>query len=243
MTGSSRDKEGNTVRKQTLSSQIERQIQQNFQERKYQIGDRLPSDRELASTLKVSRPMVREALRALEAKGFVEVRLGVHGGRFLTAITPDTMRETVRYQIATGQVSHKDVMEMRLLIEPAITGMAARRYTEENAGRLLGALQELERGFRKSDLFIHEQERNLHSVIADMSGNPLGSVIMGMLVGVGIEKHRDIPMTLEMQESILREHKAIVDAIMARDEERAMQASREHIMSIFDIHSSGGMDK
>jgi DNA-binding FadR family transcriptional regulator len=108
-------------------------------------GQRLPTERDLAGTLGVSRTTIREAVSRLAATGYVEVRRGRHGGAFVIAeLGPDT-DEMVRRTLVRDWDRFEQLFDFRVLVEPMIAATAARRRTPEDIDRIAAAL-ELPRG-------------------------------------------------------------------------------------------------
>ena len=103
-------------------------------------GQRLPSEPDLALQLGVSRPMLREALKALEVSGYLEVRRGYRGGRFVSASKGDEFDAITSAPLSTLNVDLCHLMDVRLAIEPMAARLAAQ--AREGAG-LGGALRQL----------------------------------------------------------------------------------------------------
>ena len=94
-----------------------------------QPGDKLPSERDLAEMLKVSRPTIREAMIALEVSGLIEVRTG--SGIYVRA-HPDPSLDLVR----DDGIGPFDILELRLMVEPDAAALAAERMTDAQIIRL-----------------------------------------------------------------------------------------------------------
>lgn len=134
-----------------------------------EVGQRLPSEPELAGQLGVSRPMLREALKALEVSGYLEVRRGYGGGRFVTAPEPEEFHAITDTSLSTMHVESRHVMDVRLAIEP----MAARLAAEaRDAVDLVRAVRRLglagTRPARMVDAVVQ-----FHLALMESSGNPV----------------------------------------------------------------------
>src|SRR5919202_5955391 len=99
-------------------------------------GERLPPERELASQFGVSRVTVRDALRALEATGLVEIRVGARGGAFVSAPTGSYVRQAMSDLMVMSVVSPEDVVEARLVVELGTVTLACARATDDDLERL-----------------------------------------------------------------------------------------------------------
>src|SRR5437667_5601093 len=93
-------------------------------------GDRLPSERELGRRFGASRVAVREALRALEHRGMLEVRQGSCGGHFVRELDAGVMARDFRTLLRLGRVTAAQLTEARLIIEPEMARLAAERATD-----------------------------------------------------------------------------------------------------------------
>ena len=132
-------------------------------------GQRLPSEPDLAHQLGVSRPMLREALKALEVSGYLEVRRGYRGGRFVATPKPEEFHAITAAPLSTMDVEPHHVMDVRLAIEPMAARLAARAF---DAGDLGAALQKLAaagaRPGRAVDALVQ-----FHLALVEASANPV----------------------------------------------------------------------
>src|SRR5438552_8839163 len=99
-------------------------------------GSRLPPERELAEQFGVSRVAVRDALRALEAMGLIEVRVGARGGAFVTVPSGSVVGQTMSDMMMMQAISPEDVVEARLIVELGTVTLASARATEDDLARL-----------------------------------------------------------------------------------------------------------
>src|SRR5918911_2130991 len=111
------------------SSSIADQIRQAIVTGQLKEGPRLPPERELAEQFGVSRVTVRDALRALEAMGLIEVRVGARGGAFVTAPTGSVVAQTMSDMMLMSAVTPEDVVEARLVVELGTVTLACVRAT------------------------------------------------------------------------------------------------------------------
>ncbi|HEX5643320.1 MAG TPA: FCD domain-containing protein [Thermoleophilia bacterium] len=130
-------------------------------------GERLPSERELAETLRVGRDSIRQAIRTLNDEGLVETRLGRSGGTVVLdrPVQPKRLSEEIL-------ASHREIRasyEFRLAIEPAAASMAARRATTEDVARITAIADEQAWSFRSW----RSIDSRFHAAVAEASGNGL----------------------------------------------------------------------
>jgi len=196
-------------------------------------GARLPSERDLATTLAVSRPSLREALIALELGGFVEVRHG--SGVYLRAVP----RATLPLQEAGP--GPFELLSARRLIEPELAALAARAATDAGIDAIMAAAAAMER--QHEDKAASEQaDRNFHLAIGRATGN---SALFGVLEHLWNQRGRlwhTLEQQFETQElrsATLNDHRRIVQAIATRDAAGARSAMRAHLERVTRTLSRG----
>lgn len=192
-------------------------------------GSYLPSERDLAAQMGVSRPSVREALIALEVMGMVIVRVG--DGVQVCAPQP---AQTVE---AAGENSPLEQLQARILLEGEIAALAAQRVTLEQGTELERALADMAAVIADRTRFL-EADRRFHAAVAAASGNQTLSDLLAYLW-----KQRSLPVYRAFEEHftgaaeqavVLNEHRMIVKAILARDPDAARAAMRRHIERVRD---------
>lgn len=184
-------------------------------------GSKLPPERELAEVLRVSRTTLRDACAQLQEAGFLSVRLGRYGGRYVADVLPSS---------GTGRVSAdavEDLLTLRAIIEPAAARLAAERglTTDEVAD-----LQATELQVRTADLERYRPlDSRLHLLIAELSGSPsVAQVVADARDRVNLLLDQ-IPLLSTNLEHSSAQHDAIVAAVVAGDGDAAEQAARDHL--------------
>jgi GntR family transcriptional repressor for pyruvate dehydrogenase complex len=198
-------------------------------------GDRLPSERELAETFGVSRPSVREALRALELFGVVSARrgTGADSGSTIVADTSLGLISALGFHAKLSQISLNDLIDLRELLEGHAIRSAALRKPRDTA-----ALRTLAKAMHDADSrSFHTLDTGFHCEIARLSGNALLPVLMEALRAViGREMERafnEIDGWEETQRRLVREHNKLIDLIEAGDPENAQRAVIDHISGFY----------
>lgn len=207
-----------------LYQQIADQVRQLIQNSPYPPGSRLPAERELAQTLGVSRPSLREALIALEIDGTIEIRMG-SGIYVLTAVKPAQTNRSL------GE-SPMELMQARAVIESAVIVQATVAMTTETLSELRGILDamrhEIDVGRKPM-----EQDRQFHLAIAERAGN---TVLAEMVANLFDERHS--PMsdrirgrfeTPETWMQALAEHETILACLEAKNPLGAQAAMHQHL--------------
>ena len=231
------------VRQQKLYEQVEEQIRESIRNNEFVLGDKLPSDRELADLFQTSRPVVREAIRSLEAKGIISVRPGVRGGAFIVPMTIEPLVETISHMLFLGQITNEDILNTWLLLEPPLAAQAAMNCTGEAALKLKEDLETLQQGFSDMEAGEFRGEKplphgadNLHRFIAELSGNHMALLLMDTLMRVVGEKTCTVDFTEEEKQAFMQQHRDIVNAVVSGSPEEARKASEAHIRAVYAIH-------
>ena len=186
----------------------------------YVPNQQLPTERDLATMLAVSRSSVREALQQLTASGYLEVRRGRKGGYFVLADWGPTSAERVRRHLIDNWAEFEQIFDARTLIEPLIARTAALRHTPADAEAIKTALQAY------LDAPDHDASRRadsgLHLAIATATQNPI-------LVGISFDLRTKISLNLgaepysdEVRRIAIRQHQDLVAAVT---ESRASDAA------------------
>ncbi len=193
-------------------------------------GQRLPTERDLAADLGLSRSSMREAIRALTVMGVLEARHGA--GIYVTRLEPGDLLETfgVVAEISRGAtLTH--LVQVRKILEPAAAATAAARIDEEGLSRLRAEMAAMERGTTSEEIVEHDLE--FHRIITEAAGNPVLGAILGGLnnrtfrarVWRGYREDDVFPRTFE-------EHDRIYRALAERDPDGARVAAAVHIGAV-----------
>ncbi len=209
------------------------QIQGAILDGKLKVGEKLPPERELGEMLGTSRGTLREALRILEQKGLIEIRLGVNGGAVVRAATSDHMSESLALLIQSQEVSLEELSEFREGVEGIVTGLAAQRVTNADIKKLISlrekAAKYYKQGVKSWDDFVGVDEQ-LHMMLARISGNLLYRFI---LETVHDNIHRYYDKYLKVSDRELEVNYKdlcdIIEAVIERRPEEAAEFARAHV--------------
>jgi GntR family transcriptional repressor for pyruvate dehydrogenase complex len=208
--------------------QVSRQLRKSILGGEYQAGQRLPNERELAETFGTSRIIVREAIWDLKKSGLVEVKRGARGGAFVQEMKHEAATSVMRDLASLGKVRPAHIIEVRLLIEPAVAALAAERATEKD---LLEMRQYLETVPRKqTDEYVRWQI-GFHRMVARASQNPL----FAMQVNIFLDFSEDMILNLRRKDRLYHDtttHPAILEKIARRDVDGAQRLFYDHLLEI-----------
>lgn len=209
-----------------LFQKVAEQISALIDEGQYPPGTRLPGERELAEKLDVSRVTVREAEIALQAVGKLEIKTG--SGVYVCD-TPTISDE------ALPQASAFEVTEARLLVESEAAALAAHNITAEGIERLAKLLEQMGNGTEDA---ANQADEAFHLTIAEASNN----AAMVHTVRSLWRMREELPAVKATYEAVCvhdadsrtAEHRAVFDALKARDPAGARAAMREHFSRLID---------
>ncbi len=201
-------------------------------------GERLPSERELARQLQVSRPTVREAINQLVVMNLVEHRHGQ--GTFVRSLDP--MSENPMAAFMEGEdVTLEHILEVRLGLECTAAALAAMRADDRDMIHLKNSLEAMKDDIAAGGIG-HEPDISFHMAIAYATRNPVHVKVMRSLydflfygIRMNLQKLYEEPGNLP---KIVEQHTAIYDAIRHRDSEEALNAMRRHIGFVLDFFRS-----
>jgi len=221
------------ARQNRIFQDVVEQIQEAIIDGHLKVGDRLPAERELKEMLQTSRSTLREALRVLEQKGLIEIKLGMGGGAVVKAVSPDLVTESLDLLIRSHQVSLRHIAEFRERVEGDVVTLATERMTaadREDLQRLLDDAREcVDRGNDAVPDFL-TADKNLHLFFARMTGNPIYISIL-KTIHENIRRYYD--EFLIMEEPVMRENmkdlEDVAAAMVKGDAGKAGDIARTHV--------------
>ena len=213
------------VSNRKLYIQIADQIREQILAGAVEAGQQLPSERDLALSLNVSRPTVREALIALEVAGFIEVRVGV--GAFV--------RDQSKGGAALPDQDHSpiEIMRVRRMLEPDAAALASQNISAEGKTRLALSIDRMAAD-KAQNVWSTDSDRMMHMTIADASGNSVLREMLDLLWNsrsevVDARFHEHLAAMAGVREHIFSDHSKVVDAIVAGHADAARNAMAAHL--------------
>lgn len=194
------------------------------------LGDELPSERELASLLSVSRETVRGAIQTLAARGILEVSQGART-RVISA-NIDTLKIGVTSPSTINSYDLESVHKARLLVERAIVAQAAERIDDETLRRLEASLA-IQKKTMKDPVHFLICDREFHLAIYRSSGNPLLADFVIDLYTFMLDHRRVAVSQPGAIQKSYQDHLAIFEALRARDSGAVVGAFGRHIDRIY----------
>ncbi|MCX7786325.1 MAG: FadR family transcriptional regulator [Spirochaetes bacterium] len=225
------------LRTERLSERVSEVLKSLIHEEGFKPGDKFYSENQLIARLKVSRSSIREAVRILEATGWVTVQ---HGKGIFIARQPLHGFEAFKQWLKNNKKDILENFEVRLLIDPKAAYYAALRGSEQDLILLTHLCEEYS---AKASTATVEQmiklDEQFHASIAKATKNRTLSVLMKTMTTVLFEgwiSSLHIPGRIQ---STIEEHRRVLEAILKRDPQGAEQAMRDHLTrALQDIQSS-----
>jgi GntR family transcriptional regulator, transcriptional repressor for pyruvate dehydrogenase complex len=217
------------VTRPRLYEQVMTQLREHVEAAGLKAGDRLPSERELAERLQVSRASVKQAIVVLEVQGLVEIRHG--GGMFLRTDnpTPEPVSTLVERRRRLP-----DVLEAREALETKLAELAAHRRTDADLREIDAALEEMRTQVEGGGLG-EDGDRRFHAAVTAAAHNELLAEFMRGIADQVAESRHESLQQLNRPAQSLTQHSKIAAAIRAKDPSGATAAMREHLATVSHV--------
>lgn len=217
------------IKNSKIYENIVEQIKKMVMQGRLKTGDRLPSERELAENLKVSRTSVREALRILESIGLIDCRSGE--GNFIKDVNIDSLANSVVLGIPFQKGTSLELFEARKIIEPGIVRLAAERVTDEDILNMESIL-ERQKSLVEEGKSICDIDDEFHRSIAEASRNKMVVKIINTLIELEAETNESSMKIKERPRQSLKSHANIVKYLKTGEKEKARKAMLTHLTTV-----------
>ncbi|MGI6449300.1 MAG: FadR/GntR family transcriptional regulator [Desulfitobacteriia bacterium] len=222
------------IKTKKIYEEIVEQIKQLVIEGQIKPGDKLPSERHLVESFKVSRASIREALSALEMMGLLEVRTGE--GAYIRQPQNDSMAVSLTWALTMEKGSVLELLEVRRMIEVQAVGYAAERATAEELAELESTLNTMKANLFNTGLKGEKADHAFHYKIAKVTHNRIIIRLMDTisdhlqhLIRVSRAKLYEGKYTPEI---LYEEHLRIYLALKDRDAKEARKQMRHHLQGV-----------
>jgi len=219
------------IRRNKVYEEVAKQIERLIL-KKLQPGDKLPSERELAEMLQVSRSSIRDAIRGLELMGLVEPRQGA--GTIVREVSAESLVNPFANALKHRQELVGELLDFRKMLEPPLAARAATHATPDEISEMEEILQRQEATLSRGEASITE-DAEFHYSVALASGNSVVLKVLDILMDLLREtRERSLQLKGRPQKS-LAGHRRILAAIKRHDGEAAKAAMRRHIEDVEEI--------
>ena len=221
------------VKQKRIFHEVADQIEEAVVSGLLKPGEKLPAERELVGRFDISRRTLREALRIVEQKGLIEIKIGSRGGAFVKDLTTAPISESLALLIRSKKISLRELAEFRVDIESLVAAKAARQATKEDIDSLKDLLVEGEtilaskrfnwKAFMKVD-------QRLHRALARIARNSIYEFIL-KTIHENINRYYEsyLPKDKEIWKQSFLEMRPLVKAVEDGDAKKAFILAQEHI--------------
>jgi GntR family transcriptional repressor for pyruvate dehydrogenase complex len=216
-------------REPSLAARVTQELLDSIVEGRLRSGQPLPSERDLSEQFGVSRTVIREAVRGLEAKGVVEVRSG--RGLQVASVTSAQVSETfdlfVRGQQIKDYVQPADISEVRQMLELRILELACERATEEDLAEIEKAFASIETATNNEEAA--EADSNFHLAIAQATHNLLLVTLLESVNATISTVRKESLQRPGRKAEAQKQHRKVLEQLLARNTAGAVAAMTHHI--------------
>jgi GntR family transcriptional repressor for pyruvate dehydrogenase complex len=197
--------------------------------RSLRVGDKLPSERQLCEIIGVSRPILREALKALQVMNIIDIRQGA--GAYVKSLEPEDVVEHLDIVFHLDSSLYRDLYEARRVLESAIAGMAAVNISDEEIAAIEENLRRAAAGMDDERLFL-KHDLELHEMIMKAAGNRVIPVFMQSINRLSMLLREKSNAQPSIRQNTIRDHELIIRALKSRNPEEAARAMEQHIANV-----------
>lgn len=215
------------VKQNRIAVEIVTQLKAAILSGRFMPGERLPTERELTAQFKVSRVVVREAVRELEIKGLVKILQGPAGGAYVTDLSFDHLHGAFLDLFLYNKLSVAELIRTRILIECEITRLAAAQVDPSFTDRLRQALD-----VEQTDTLSHAEYVSnrlmVHHILAEMAGNRLLQAVATALFHLTSE----VILEVKPPKKVIhrpKEHAEVIGAVLEGRPDAAAAAMQRHL--------------
>ena len=211
-----------------LFEEVARQIGEQMQLGELTPGEKLPNERDLASSFSVSRHVVREALRSLESLGQIELRKGAAGGAFVARGEAQPFTRIMRGMVEVGGVDLAQLTEARLAIESAVIAVACVSAKDAQFAALDDHIDLAERETLAGNSAIKTRINvQFHILVAELTGNPILIMMMKSLMNILTDFIAEVGSVMGVD--VIKSRRRFMKHLRARDATRAVREMEQHL--------------
>ncbi len=214
------------IGRSTLPEEVANRLLALIRAQELRPGAKLPAERNLAQMMDVSRPVVREALRALALMRVVDIRPG--DGTYITSLEPQQLIAHLDFVFSRDSVALEQLLEARRVVEAGNARLAASRVSDTELAAIEGLVASLAASIDEPDRF-SELDIDLHGAVCTAAGNFLLSQFMSIVDALGKVSRERTGGLRRVREAALRDHRRILAALRAHDPEAAARAMLGHL--------------
>ncbi len=209
-----------------ITELVVERVKELLEEGELKAGSRLPPERELAEMLKISRPSLRTALKALSVMGIINARPGA--GTYISDSGREIFHQPMQFHVLIHNSGSAELFEARRIVETGLAELAAERASAADLKALSAEIEAMHRTTGEPEKFL-EHDVRFHQAIARAAGNKVMSGVMDTLAQMLYHaRHQMIAEASDLAEAI-EWHAGIYEAIRAGDARRARELMFDHL--------------
>jgi DNA-binding FadR family transcriptional regulator len=213
--------------KTSISKQIAEQLRHAIVQGRFQTGERLPTEDELAKRYGVSRATVREALKRLAAQNLIRSRRGPAGGNFVTQPTHEELAESLSgaatLLVGLGSMSIDEIIEARRVLQGGCLKLAVEKATDEQIAQLALSLERQSEPSLSDEAFC-QADVDFHRALVDASGNGMIRFVMYAIIEALVPITNMVLSYVKERGEIISLHQQLLRALQQKSAKETDQA-------------------
>ncbi|MDR1575518.1 MAG: FadR family transcriptional regulator [Treponema sp.] len=197
--------------------------------RSLQMGDKLPPERQLCEIIGVSRPILREALKALQVMNIIDIRQGA--GAYVKTLEPEDVIEHLDIVFHMDSSLYRDLYEARRVLEAAIAEIAAANISDAEIEAIEENIRQAAAHIDDEQLFL-KRDLELHEMIMKAAGNRVMPVFMQSINKLSLLIRKQSNARPFIRQNTIKDHETIIKALKKRDPAKTARAMEQHIANV-----------
>jgi GntR family transcriptional regulator, transcriptional repressor for pyruvate dehydrogenase complex len=223
------------LRTEKFSQEVASQIKESIFDGTYILGDRLPSESEMAGMFGVSNVTVRQAIRVLENSGILFTKQGVDGGIFVAEADTMSVSSYLSDMLKLKRVAQRDLTMARLIFEPDIASLVSRVWRGEDLDEIYLNIQQTRLALSKGDLYSARLfNLTFHRLICALTRNPVIIFTLNSVIDVLEENVLTLKLTKAFVLGEVVDHEVIIEKIKSRLPDESREEMRRHIKGVHE---------
>jgi GntR family transcriptional repressor for pyruvate dehydrogenase complex len=218
-----------SLRRSSTAERIVENLITIIKHRNLKVGDKLPSERQLCEMIGVSRPILREALRALQVMNIIDIRQGA--GAYIKSLEPEDVVEHLDIVFHLDSSLYHDLYEARRVIEASIAAMAAEKIGDRELLLIEENIQQAVVEIDDEQAFF-ERDLELHEMILKAAGNRVIPVFMQSINKLALMTRQKTNAMPDTRRHTIQDHKAILTALKNHNGPESAAAMERHIRNV-----------
>jgi GntR family transcriptional regulator, transcriptional repressor for pyruvate dehydrogenase complex len=215
-------------RKDKLANSVAQSVLRDIKRQGLTTGDHLPKEADMLDEYGVGRGTLREAMRVLETCGLISLKPGPRGGPVVQSVHPEDFGRVASLFFQFADVSYREVVEARLVLEPMAARLAAERQHDTPAADELRRLAQGGADATDEESYLHITA-DFHASVIALSGNGLITLVCQSLAEIYRDRVVSVLFPKARQKEVHGAHEAIADAIAEGDGDKAQRLMADHM--------------